>query len=65
MSGISAYHENAIATQSRGRLIVLLYDGAVKFLKQAIAEIEKGDWVRQGPAHQQGTRRHRRTGCLP
>ena len=48
MSGIGAYHENAIATQSRGRLIVLLYDGAVKFLKQAIAEIEKKDWGAKG-----------------
>ena len=48
MSGISEYHENAIATQSRGRLIVLLYDGAIKFLKQAIAEIEKKDWGAKG-----------------
>ena len=48
MSGISAYQENAVATQSRGRLIVLLYDGAVKFLRQAIAEIEKEDWAAKG-----------------
>ena len=48
MSGINAYHENAIATQSRGRLIVLLYEGAVKFLRQAIVEIEKKDWAAKG-----------------
>ena len=48
MSGLSEYQENAIATQSRGRLIVLLYDGAIKFCKQAIAELEKGDWAAKG-----------------
>ncbi len=48
MSGISAYRENSVATQSRGRLIVMLYDGAVKFLRQAIQEIEKQDWVAKG-----------------
>jgi len=48
MSGIGAYRENAVVTQSRGRLIVLLYDGAVKFLRQAIAEIEKQDWKAKG-----------------
>ncbi|HUS92502.1 MAG TPA: flagellar export chaperone FliS [Phycisphaerae bacterium] len=48
MSGISEYQQNAIATQSRGRLIVLLYDGAIKFCRQAIAELEKGDWAAKG-----------------
>ena len=48
MSGISEYQENAIATQSRGRLIVLLYDGAIKFCKQAIAGLESGDWAAKG-----------------
>ena len=48
MSGISAYHDNSVTTQSRGRLIVMLYDGAVKFLKQAIAEMDKGDWAAKG-----------------
>ena len=48
MSGINAYQENAVVTQSRGRLIVMLYDGATKFLRQAIAEIEKQDWAAKG-----------------
>lgn len=48
MSGISAYQENSVATQSQGRLIVMLYDGAVKFLNRAIAEIEKQDWAAKG-----------------
>lgn len=43
MSGIAAYRESSITTQSRGQLIVMLYDGAIKFLKQAIEKIEAGD----------------------
>ena len=48
MDGISAYKDNAISTQSRGRLVVLLYEGAVKFLKQAIAEMEAAHWTEKG-----------------
>ena len=43
MDGITAYKENTITTQSRGHLIVMLYEGAVKFLNQAIEQIEAGD----------------------
>ncbi len=45
MSGIASYTENAVSTQTRGRLIVLLYEGAIKFLKQALAELEAGRFV--------------------
>ena len=48
MSGIKAYQESAITTQSCGRLIVMLYEGAVKFLEQAIREIDKQDWIAKG-----------------
>jgi len=48
MKGIAAYQEAAIATQGRGRLIVLLYDGAIKFLKLAIKEIEVGNHEAKG-----------------
>jgi flagellar protein FliS len=48
MSVIKAYQENAVTTQSRGRLIVMLYDGAIKFLEQAIREIDKQDWIAKG-----------------
>ena len=48
MSGIAAYQENAVSTQTRGRLIVLLYEGAIKFLRQAIAEIEAGNFMEKG-----------------
>jgi flagellar protein FliS len=45
MKGIESYQQTAITTQSRGRLIVLLYDGAIKFMKLAIQEIEAGNWA--------------------
>ena len=40
MNGIKAYQETAVSTQSKGRLVVMLYEGAIKFLKRAIEEIE-------------------------
>lgn len=40
MKGIKAYQDAAVTTQSKGRLIVLLYDGAIKFMKLAIKELE-------------------------
>jgi flagellar protein FliS len=48
MSAIAAYQEHRVVTQSRGRLVVLLYEGAIKFLRQAIAEIERKDWAAKG-----------------
>ena len=43
MNAITAYKENTITTQSRGHMIVMLYEGAVKFLNQAIEQIDAGD----------------------
>ncbi len=43
MDGITAYRENTVTTQPRGPMIVMLYEGAVKFLNQAIEQIEAGD----------------------
>ena len=48
MSRIKAYRENGILTQSRGQLVVMLYDGAIKFLEQAIPAIEKKDYAEKG-----------------
>lgn len=48
MKGIGAYQDTAVTTQNRGRLIVLLYEGAIKFLKLAIGEIEAGNWEAKG-----------------
>jgi len=48
MSGISAYKENSVVTQSRGHLVVMLYEGAIRFLEQSIAAIEKQDYAEKG-----------------
>ena len=48
MSGIAAYQDNAVTTQSKGRLIVMLYDGAIKFLRLAIKEIENNNFETKG-----------------
>jgi len=48
MDAISTYKEHAVSTQTRGRLVVLLYEGAIKFLRQAVKEIEAGDHAAKG-----------------
>ena len=48
MKKVSAYQEAAVTTQSKGRLIVLLYDGAIKFMKLAIKELEAGNFEAKG-----------------
>jgi flagellar protein FliS len=48
MKGIAAYQDSAVTTQSRGRLIVLLYDGAIKFMKLAIKELEAKNYEAKG-----------------
>lgn len=48
MNGIEAYQQTAIGTQSKGRLIVMLYDGAIKFMKLAVAELEAGNCAAKG-----------------
>jgi flagellar protein FliS len=48
MNGIDAYQRTAIGTQSRGRLIVMLYEGAIKFMKLAIKALEEGDLAAKG-----------------
>ena len=51
MKGVETYQETSITTQSKGRLVVMLYEGAIKFLKHAIREIEscnpeaKGEYI--------------------
>jgi len=44
MKEIKAYQETAVGTQNKGRLIVMLYEGAVKFMKMAVDEIEEGSY---------------------
>ena len=48
MNPAAAYQDNAVTTQSKGRLVVLLYEGAIKFMKLAIKEIEAGNHEAKG-----------------
>ena len=48
MNGIATYQQNTVTTQSKGRLIVILYDGAIKFLKLAIKEMEAKNYKAKG-----------------
>lgn len=48
MNGLDTYKEVAITTQSQGRLVVALYDGAIKFLKLAIRELNAGKMDNKG-----------------
>ncbi len=38
-----AYKQTAVSTADQGRLIVMLYDGAIKFLTVAIEKLKTGD----------------------
>jgi len=48
MSGLNAYREHAVTTQSQGQLVVMLYEGAIKFLRQAVAAMQAEDYVEKG-----------------
>jgi flagellar protein FliS len=48
MNGIAAYQNSAVTTQSKERLIVLLYDGAIKFMKLAIKELHVKNYQAKG-----------------
>jgi len=42
------YRKNEISTSSQGRLILMMYEGAIKFTTMALQSIEKGDIAGQG-----------------
>jgi flagellar secretion chaperone FliS len=42
------YRRNEISTSSQGRLIIMMYEGAIKFSTMALQSIEKGDIASQG-----------------
>jgi flagellar protein FliS len=48
MNGIKAYQDTTVTTQSKGRLIILLYDGAIKFMTLAVRELEKNNYEAKG-----------------
>jgi flagellar protein FliS len=48
MNGVDIYKEHAVSTQNKGRLIVMLYEGAIKFMNLAAKDLEKGDYASKG-----------------
>jgi len=48
MEGFEAYKSTAVATQSKERLIILLYEGAIKFMKLAVKELEARNYEAKG-----------------
>jgi len=48
MKGVAAYQDAGVTTQSKGRLIVLLYEGAIKFMNLAIKELEANNYEEKG-----------------
>ncbi len=48
MKGLDLYKDTAVTTQSKGHLVVMLYEGAIKFMKMAIQKIEEGDAAGKG-----------------
>ncbi len=38
-----AYRRNAVMTASREKLVVLLYEGALRFMDQAVLQFQQGD----------------------
>ena len=42
------YRKNEISTSSQGRLILMMYEAAIKFATMALQSIEKGDIAGQG-----------------
>jgi flagellar protein FliS len=50
--GPSRYHDqyrkNQISTSSQGRLILMMYEGAIRFVSLALESMEKGDIANQG-----------------
>lgn len=48
MNGVTTYQNTAVTTQSKGRLIVMLYEGAIKFMKLALNDLEAGRYEAKG-----------------
>lgn len=46
--GIQTYKDNAVTTQSGGTIVVMLYEGAIRFLTQAIEALENKQYVEKG-----------------
>ena len=43
-NAINAYQQNGVNTASKEKLLLMLYDGLVKFIKQGIAGLDEKDY---------------------
>lgn len=48
MNGYNQYQNNQIATASREQILLMLYDGAIRFCKQAKKAIQENDTAAKG-----------------
>jgi len=48
MNGLEIYQNTAVTTQSKGRLVVMLYEGAIKFLKLGLKEMDAKNFEAKG-----------------
>ena len=48
MHGLDVYRNTAVTTQSKGRLVVMLYEGAIRFLKLGLREMEAKNYEAKG-----------------
>lgn len=48
MDGIAAYQDTTVTTQNKERLIIMLYDGAIKFLNLATRGLEEKNYEAKG-----------------
>lgn len=48
MNGFNQYQSNQIATASREQILLMLYDGAIRFSKQAKLALENNDMANKG-----------------
>ena len=42
------YRKNQISTSGQGHLILMMYEGAIKFISLALESMDKGDIANQG-----------------
>lgn len=45
---LQAYRNNEVATAGRMKLVVMMYDGIIRFLKECLKRMEKGDIAGRG-----------------
>jgi flagellar biosynthetic protein FliS len=57
---LDAYKKNQINTASSEQLVLMLYDGARKFIKQAIKSLDEGD-MQSPPQFDSGSEYYYRT----